>query len=92
MPYELKAKDVERRLFICEHLLERQKLKRFLYRIATGDEKWVHYDNPKRRKSWGVSSLRSRRRLNGIFTAPKGHALYLAGPTRRSVLRAVKTD
>ncbi|KAG5322977.1 MOS1T transposase, partial [Pseudoatta argentina] len=19
----------------------------------TGDEKWIHYDNPKRRKSWG---------------------------------------
>ena len=21
-------------------------------RIVTGDEKWIHYDNPKRRKSW----------------------------------------
>ncbi|GFX81404.1 mariner Mos1 transposase [Trichonephila clavipes] len=25
----------------------------FLHRIVTGDEKWVRYDNPKRRKSWG---------------------------------------
>ncbi|UYV65316.1 hypothetical protein LAZ67_3003930 [Cordylochernes scorpioides] len=25
----------------------------FLHRIVTGDEKWIHYDNPKRRKSWG---------------------------------------
>ena len=23
-----------------------------LHRIVTGDEKWVHYDNPKRKKSW----------------------------------------
>ncbi|KAG5326236.1 MOS1T transposase, partial [Pseudoatta argentina] len=23
------------------------------HRIVTGDEKWIHYDNPKRRKSWG---------------------------------------
>ena len=22
----------------------------------TGDEKWIHYSNPKRRKSWGLSS------------------------------------
>ncbi|GFT08649.1 mariner Mos1 transposase [Trichonephila clavipes] len=34
-------------------LLARQKRKGFLQRIATGDEKWVRYDNPKRRKSWG---------------------------------------
>ncbi|UYV61468.1 hypothetical protein LAZ67_1004952 [Cordylochernes scorpioides] len=24
----------------------------FLHRIVTGDEKWIHYDNPKHRKSW----------------------------------------
>ncbi|GBP41589.1 Mariner Mos1 transposase [Eumeta japonica] len=30
-----------------------QKRKGFLHRIVTGDEKWIHYDNPKRRKSWG---------------------------------------
>ncbi|KAG5322818.1 MOS1T transposase, partial [Pseudoatta argentina] len=36
-----------------ELLLQRQKRKGFLHRIVTGDEKWIHYDNPKRRKSWG---------------------------------------
>ena len=51
MPYELKPRDVERRLFACEQLLVRQRRKGFLHRIVTGDEKWVHYDNPKRRKS-----------------------------------------
>ena len=54
VPYELKPRDVERCLFACEQLLERQRRKGFLHRIVTGDEKWVHYDNPKRRKSWGV--------------------------------------
>jgi len=24
----------------------------FLHKIITGDEKWILYDNPKRRKSW----------------------------------------
>ncbi|UYV66432.1 hypothetical protein LAZ67_4001656 [Cordylochernes scorpioides] len=37
----------------CELLLKRQNRKGFfLHRIVTGDEKWIHYDNPKRRKSW----------------------------------------
>ncbi|GFW54355.1 mariner Mos1 transposase [Trichonephila clavipes] len=44
------------RLIECSQipmLLARQRRKGFLHRIATGDEKWVRYDNPKRRKSWG---------------------------------------
>ncbi|KAG5305838.1 MOS1T transposase, partial [Pseudoatta argentina] len=53
VPYELKPRDVERRFGTCELLLQRQKRKGFLHRIVTGDEKWIHYDNPKRRKSWG---------------------------------------
>ncbi|EGI67886.1 Mariner Mos1 transposase, partial [Acromyrmex echinatior] len=49
VPYELKPRDVERRLFACEQLLERQRRKGFLHRIVIGDEKWIHYDNSKRR-------------------------------------------
>ena len=37
MPYELKSKDVERRFFTCEQLIERQQRKGFLHRIVTGD-------------------------------------------------------
>ena len=33
-------------------LLERHKKKSFLHRIVTGDGKWIHYDNPKRKKSY----------------------------------------
>jgi [histone H3]-lysine36 N-dimethyltransferase SETMAR len=51
VPHELKPRDVERRFFACVQLLQRQKRKGFLHRIVTGDEKWVHYDNPKRRKA-----------------------------------------
>ena len=45
VPYELKPRDVERRFFACEQLLQRQTRKEFLHRILTGDEKWAHYDN-----------------------------------------------
>ena len=34
-------------------LLARHKRKGFLHHIVTGDEKWIHYDNLKKRKSWG---------------------------------------
>lgn len=54
VPYELKPRDVERRFLMCELLLQRQKRKGFLHRIITGDGKWIHYDNPKRKKSWGM--------------------------------------
>ncbi|KAG5313576.1 MOS1T transposase, partial [Pseudoatta argentina] len=45
VPYELQprttASTAEKKRFFASH------------RIVTGDEKWIHYDNPKRRKSWG---------------------------------------
>ena len=37
---------------MSEMLLVRRKKKSFLNRIVTGDEKWIHYDNPKRKKSY----------------------------------------
>lgn len=52
VPYELKPRDVERRFCMSEMLLERHKKKSFLHRIVTGDEKWIHYDNPKRKKAY----------------------------------------
>jgi len=49
----MKPRNVERRFFTCEMLLARHKRKGFLLRIVTGDEKWIHYDKSKKRKSWG---------------------------------------
>ena len=46
------AGDVERRFCMSEMMLERHKKKSFLHRIVTGDEKWIHYDIPKRKKSY----------------------------------------
>ncbi|GJQ76957.1 hypothetical protein Trydic_g15153 [Trypoxylus dichotomus] len=49
LPYELKERDIEIRLVTCEMLLQRQKRKGFLHAIINGDEKLIHYDNPKRK-------------------------------------------
>jgi len=35
--YELKPRDVERRFFTCEQLIQRQQRKGFLHRIVTGE-------------------------------------------------------
>jgi histone-lysine N-methyltransferase SETMAR len=56
VPLELKERDVERRKIFCEYLHERQKRKGYLHRIVTGDEKWVHYENSKRKKAWVTPS------------------------------------
>ena len=53
VPYELKPRDVERRFFACEQLVQRQTEGVFTS-YCTDDEKWIHYDNPKRVKSWGM--------------------------------------
>ena len=52
VPHELKPKDLERRFCMSEMLLERHKEKSFLHPIVTDDEKWIHYDNPKRKISY----------------------------------------
>ncbi|GBP37789.1 Mariner Mos1 transposase [Eumeta japonica] len=83
VPYELKPRDVERRLFACEQLLARQRQKGFLHRIVTGDEKWVYYDNPKHRKSLGYPGHASTQTEYSQF---QGQVQYLVEPARRSVL------
>jgi len=59
MPYELKLKNVEKPKMTCELLLQRHKRKSFLRHIVTSDEKWIRYNNPKRKKSCrlGESSI-----------------------------------
>ena len=50
--HELTEENKDRRVHICLNLLSRYKKKNFLHKVITGDEKWIAYDSPKRRKSW----------------------------------------
>ena len=65
VPYELKPRDVGRRLFACEQLLARQRRKGFLHRIVTSAEN--HGDIP---------AMLLRRRLNLIFTVPRSCSVF----------------
>ena len=75
MPYELKpTRDVERQfLRTCKQLIQRQQRKGFLHWIVTADEKWIFYDNPKKKKYYAkpgqslpsISTLTPRPNIHG---------------------------
>lgn len=52
VPHELTERQMECRKTTCEMLLQRQQRKGFLHRIVTGDEKWIYYENPKRKAAY----------------------------------------
>jgi len=52
VPHELNDRQLENRKTTSEILLQRHDRKSFLHRIVTGDEKWIYYENPKRKRSW----------------------------------------
>lgn len=52
VPHALTERQQENRKTTCEILLDRYKRKSFLHRIVTGDEKWIYFENPKRKRSW----------------------------------------
>jgi [histone H3]-lysine36 N-dimethyltransferase SETMAR len=51
-PHELTEQQQKNRRTTCEILLGRQQRKSFMHRIITGDEKWLYFDNLKRKRSW----------------------------------------
>lgn len=52
VPHMLNERQQENRKTMCQVLLDRLNRKSFLHRIITGDEKWIYFENPKRKKSW----------------------------------------
>jgi len=52
VPHELNDRQMENRKTTSEMLLDRFKRKSFLHRIVTCDEKWIYFENRKRKKSW----------------------------------------
>ncbi|KAL9922417.1 histone-lysine N-methyltransferase SETMAR-like [Glossina fuscipes fuscipes] len=52
LPHELSMKNLIDRISISESLLKRNEIDPFLERLITGDQKWITYDNKKRKRSW----------------------------------------
>lgn len=68
IPHALTPRDMEQRFSICNLLLQRQKRKNFLPRIVTGDEKWIRYNNHKRKK---YRSKRGKHVALALTSTPK---------------------
>ena len=70
----------------CRILFDRFKRQSFLYRIVNDDEKWIHFDNPKRKKSWldhsqpstsqPVRNIHGKKALLCIWWDQKGAVYY----------------
>ena len=52
VPHFLTQENKNSRLDICLNLRNKQYRKSFLWKIVTGDEKWIYLDNPKRKYHW----------------------------------------
>ncbi len=52
VPHRLSEINIAQRLSICVSLSSRYKKKSFLWKIVTGDEKWIYYDNTVNKKQW----------------------------------------
>ena len=52
VPHELKEKHLMQRINSCDLLKKRNENDPFLKRLITGNEKWVVYNNIKRKRSW----------------------------------------
>ncbi|GFX35038.1 mariner Mos1 transposase [Trichonephila clavipes] len=52
VPHELKETHLKQRINSCDLLKKRNENDPFLKRLITGDEKWVVYNNIKRKGSW----------------------------------------
>ncbi|UYV73720.1 SETMAR [Cordylochernes scorpioides] len=91
---ELGAKDGDRRVLTNYMLVEidiRHEKKPFLHRIVTSDEKWIHFSNPTRQKSWGLPDQFPKQTPRPNRFGKKGNALHMVGPDRRSIFRASET-
>ena len=52
VPHELKETHLTQRINSCDLLKKRNENDPFLKRLITGDEKWIVYNNIKRKRSW----------------------------------------
>jgi len=52
VPHKLSENDILQRFNVCVSLAAKQQRKDFLWKIVTGDEKWIYFEKPINRKQW----------------------------------------
>ena len=85
IPHNLTERNLCCRLDICDMLLKRQENDPFLKRIVTGDEKWVVYNNVKRKRSWSKKDQPAQSTSKADIHQ-KSDAICLVGFQRNRIL------
>lgn len=62
-------------------LIKKQKKKSFVYRLITGNKKWVYFDNPKRKCSWTNPGMPSTSTAKPNIYQKKGATLHITRST-----------
>ena len=99
IPHELTTEMMEVRTRVCNSLLGRNSISPILNSIVTGDEKWVLYVNPKRRRQWvnrgeqgdpdPKPSLHPKKIMLCVWWCSKGIVHYEFLPSRQTVTAEV---
>jgi len=86
VPHELTERQMENRRTTFEILFLRHERKSFLHRIVTADEKWIYFENPKRKKI--VAFIWRSINIDGTTKSlrKEDNALRLVGSKRNRVL------
>lgn len=87
--YELKLRDIKRQLIIHLRAVDSKVTKKcFLHRVVTGDEKWILYDNSKKKEYYARSIVAMNLNISRIFMVRT--SCCASGGTKKScVLRAI---
>ncbi|GFV06745.1 mariner Mos1 transposase [Trichonephila clavipes] len=59
VPRELTEKNLSDRVIMCSSHLIRHNVELFFYKLITGEEKWILYENIKRKKSYCITGTLS---------------------------------
>jgi len=99
VPHVLSERNLCRRIDVCDLRLKRQENDPFLKRIITGDEKWVVYNNVKRKRSWSKkdeltqstskADIHQKKVMLSVWWDFKGIVFFLSfyRTTQRSILK-----
>jgi len=79
-------KNLMDRISICDSLYKRNEETPFLKQVVTGDEKWIIYNNVKRKRSWRKWNEPPLAIPKKPVFIQRSYALCLVGLERDSVL------
>ncbi|GFV37552.1 histone-lysine N-methyltransferase SETMAR [Trichonephila clavipes] len=91
VPHELTENNLSDRVKMCSSHLIRHNVEPFLDTLITGDEKWIPYENIKRKEillqTRNIISNSSKTK----YPSTKSSALFVVGQERSKVLRVAET-